>query len=445
MNKIIILRLSVILTMLSCCRVSDPVTLEVYPDKLSFSGSGESQAVTVKCSTKDWEWRHTFSDWLSIKKVDNSSVVITAQSNPESSPRKSKITFVCEDVIKTINVEQVPKPIEYFFKAPEQIDLDDVDSPRSIQVETNAPTWEIVEKPQWLKVSKTNKVLTITPSNNTEPDKREGAIIIEAGGKRAQINVTQSEMAFVKINQELSIFSYRGGEQTITLTSNRKDIKLDQSIPPYHFTIKEIGDHQLKITAPRNKSAKMIKESFSIIYKNRTLINIKVNQEKSNIEADQRAYLVEFFKATNGEKWTNNTNWLSDKPLAEWYGIVMGDEGNGIFKLSLNDNNLSGRIPDGFDILVSAYYIKLKGNALEGQLPIGLTKLKETMSIDLSNNNFTGSIPALNSGEFHKLKILDLRGNQLSGTVPDSFIKSPKKFKFCPQQEGYKFDNYQCN
>ena len=34
-----------------------------------------------------------------------------------------------------------------------------------------------------------------------------------------------------------------------------------------------------------------------------------------------RAILVALYEATNGANWTNKTNWLSDRPLSEWFGV----------------------------------------------------------------------------------------------------------------------------
>ncbi|SUB78642.1 Bacteroidetes-Associated Carbohydrate-binding Often N-terminal [Porphyromonas macacae] len=445
MNKAIILGLSLILMMLSSCVEPKPGILEVSPNKLSFGGTEESLSVTVKCSSNDWTWESDFPKWISIQRKDDGAVTITARPNPESHVREGRITFICEDLKSIVSIEQAPKPVEYYIQVVDQLELDDVHAPVTIEVKTNAPAWEIVSKPQWLEVSQKDQQLIITAGPNTGSNRREGLVTLEAEGKQALLKVTQAEKAYVSISKELSIFHYLGGVQTISFKSNRKDIVIDYSDFSAHFTSEVIGDNQLRISAPRNIQNKEINRSISFIYKGRTLLDIKVNQEKSNIEADQRAYLVEFFKMTNGENWVNNTNWLSDRPLSEWYGIRMGDEGYGVYSIILKDNNLSGRIPKGFGILVSANLIKLQGNALEGELPGELTNLKEVVILDLSNNNFTGSIPAGLCGDFPKRISLDLRGNRLSGTVPTCFIENVNKYKFCPQQEGYKFDNYHCN
>ena len=37
---------------------------------------------------------------------------------------------------------------------------------------------------------------------------------------------------------------------------------------------------------------------------------------------DDRDALVALYNATDGPNWTNNTNWLSDRPIGEWYGVT---------------------------------------------------------------------------------------------------------------------------
>ena len=52
-----------------------------------------------------------------------------------------------------------------------------------------------------------------------------------------------------------------------------------------------------------------------------------------------RLALVELYKATDGDNWIDNTNWLSDEPLAQWYGV---DTENGrVWSLGLDANRLS--------------------------------------------------------------------------------------------------------
>ncbi|MCY3989190.1 MAG: Ig-like domain-containing protein, partial [Gammaproteobacteria bacterium] len=43
--------------------------------------------------------------------------------------------------------------------------------------------------------------------------------------------------------------------------------------------------------------------------------------------AADRAALVALYESAGGDNWVNRTNWLSDEPMAEWYGIQIGDDG----------------------------------------------------------------------------------------------------------------------
>ena len=57
-----------------------------------------------------------------------------------------------------------------------------------------------------------------------------------------------------------------------------------------------------------------------------------------------RAILVAFYEATNGDNWRYNTNWLSDEPLDQWHGVTTDDDGR-LEWLYLDENRLTGSIP----------------------------------------------------------------------------------------------------
>lgn len=69
-------------------------------------------------------------------------------------------------------------------------------------------------------------------------------------------------------------------------------------------------------------------------------LDFRDNQSQT-VEVPQ--FLIDLYNSTNGQNWTNNTNWLTDAPLSEWYGITTDDEGN-VSSIDLSDNNLTGHI-----------------------------------------------------------------------------------------------------
>jgi len=55
--------------------------------------------------------------------------------------------------------------------------------------------------------------------------------------------------------------------------------------------------------------------------------------------------LIDFYNATGGPSWTNNTNWLTAADVSTWYGVTTS--GGHITEINLNTNNLVGTIPAG--------------------------------------------------------------------------------------------------
>ena len=54
--------------------------------------------------------------------------------------------------------------------------------------------------------------------------------------------------------------------------------------------------------------------------------------------------LIALYHATDGPNWKNNDNWLSDKFIGEWYGVVTDEQGR-VIKLALGENKMKGQHP----------------------------------------------------------------------------------------------------
>ena len=75
---------------------------------------------------------------------------------------------------------------------------------------------------------------------------------------------------------------------------------------------------QLQTSAPldyETKASYAVTVSVSDGNAGEDSINVTIN-----VTADREA-LVALYDATGGTNWTNNTNWLSNEPLSEWYGV----------------------------------------------------------------------------------------------------------------------------
>ena len=128
------------------------------------------------------------------------------------------------------------------------------------------------------------------------------------------------------------------------------------------------------------------------------------------------AALVALYNATNGANWKNNTNWLSDRPLGEWYGVYTNAQGR-VVDLELYDNQLSGPIPPEIGNLSNLKNLWLNDNQLSGAIPPEISNLSNLEYLILRTNELSGSIPS-ELGNLSNLKSLGLQGNQLSGAYP---------------------------
>ena len=65
------------------------------------------------------------------------------------------------------------------------------------------------------------------------------------------------------------------------------------------------------------------------------------------IEVDaEREALIALYNAMDGPNWLNNTNWCSDKPLSEWYGVYTAWGTGYVTGLYLDNNGLNGELPN---------------------------------------------------------------------------------------------------
>ena len=132
--------------------------------------------------------------------------------------------------------------------------------------------------------------------------------------------------------------------------------------------------------------------------------------------ASDRAALVAFYNATKGASWSTRRNWLSDRPLDEWWGVTTNSDGR-VAELYLGYNLLTGPIPAALGDLSNLQQLDLVSNELTGPIPAALGDLSNLQQLDLNNNQLTGPIPA-ELGDLSNLQLLRLASNELTGPIP---------------------------
>ena len=130
------------------------------------------------------------------------------------------------------------------------------------------------------------------------------------------------------------------------------------------------------------------------------------------------AALVTLYEVTDGDNWKDNTHWMSDRPLDEWYGVTTDDDGR-VISLQLVANRLSGSLPPSLGNLTHLTWLDFNGNDFSGVLPSSLGNLTHLEVLWLERNSFSGVLPS-SLGNLTNLVGLDLSSNDFSGSLPSS-------------------------
>lgn len=156
-----------------------------------------------------------------------------------------------------------------------------------------------------------------------------------------------------------------------------------------------------------------------------------------------REALIKLYKDCNGERWINNMNWCSEKPLGEWFGIKTKD--GRVTEITLNSNILKEEIPielenltelevmnfsncfietlpDIFGQMKKLRVVDFRNNCLEGEIPHSLKQNKSIEEIDLSCNNICDDLKAFS--ETSNLTTLNLSNNQIHSNLPACFRRN---------------------
>ncbi|MEQ8714566.1 MAG: T9SS type A sorting domain-containing protein [Cyclobacteriaceae bacterium] len=147
--------------------------------------------------------------------------------------------------------------------------------------------------------------------------------------------------------------------------------------------------------------------------------NGQVCELNLSLESDSLA-LVALYESTDGDNWTNNTNWLIGD-VDTWYGVsVSGDR---VIDLSLSNNNLNGTLNTELGQLTELQYLSLDGNDISGTIPESIGNLTKLIFLVLSSNDLSGSIPDL-VARLSNLSAISLSRNNLSGEIPEGLWQS---------------------
>ena len=178
-------------------------------------------------------------------------------------------------------------------------------------------------------------------------------------------------------------------------------------------------------------------------------------------DGSEASVLSDFFSATFGASWTQNSGWETSADICTFYGVECDGSGR-VAKIDLTQNGLKGTVPgsifklsqltdltlskndititfddiadaaglnvlklDGVNLLdikglgkaTSLASVSLVNNTLRGDIPYDIYMLSNLRELNLGYNQLSGRIPNL-IGALTSLEILRLYHNQFTGRIP---------------------------
>lgn len=380
------------------------------------------------------------SDW--IRQVDASStralttsvLNFTIDANDTGEKREGEIIIKSEELSETVTVYQGYEDFitltQKEFSLPEEGGSVDIEIRSTVNYEA-----KILDDVDWITEIETRAVSTHTRHYNVIPndsyDPREAKIVfysLEDETLADTVSIYQMYKGAILVAKNEYQFDIQGGDLNFIVSSNLEFDVIVSDEWIQQTETRSLFETELHFIITENTEGKEREGTITVKDKNSTKQQI-VTIKQSYTDLTREA-LIALYKATDGDNWTNNENWCSDKPITEWYGIYIRRQNE--LNIALGFNNLRGHIPNEICNLTNLNTLDLQGNVISGKIPEDIGNLKQIKILCLAYNHLSGNIPG-SIGELDKLEILELQENELSGELPFSICELESLTEFQAQ------------
>ena len=399
--------------------------LTVTSNKIEVGADGGNFSIEAKSNVNvTFEIEESAKDWITASEsrgLTAKTLKFTAKANEEKENRQGNIILKGGDGLnETITVYQDGNSPTLVITSDDIIVGSDgktikIELKSNVNYTMALPQVNWISKEESRAISAYTHYLAIAP--NETYDQRSAVVYFqsEAEGLKDSINITQLQKDAIIVAKNEYEVAPKGEKLEFTISTN-VDFEVSTSVEwiKQNTDSRGLVGKELSFTIDENEGMESREGEIYITFENLKQ-TIKIIQ--LGYEAIERTALIEFYKATNGDNWKNNTNWCSDKPISEWYGVYTNKLGY-VISLDLAKNNLVGYLPKEIGALGKLETFSVALNRLSGIIPDELWTISTLKEIDLSVNYFTGELTSSigNAKELHKLWLCN---NCMYGELPN--------------------------
>lgn len=364
------------------------------------------------------------ADWIKqvgTRSLTTSTLNFSIDPNETGERREGEIVISNGELSETIKVYQSYNDFitltQKEFTLPEEGGMVDIEIRSTVDYGS-----KILGDVDWINETPTRAVSTHTLHYEVAPnesyDAREAKIVFYNMGDETladTVSIYQMYKGAILVAKNEYEFDIHGGNLNFTVKSNLEYEVIVSDEWIQQMETRSLIETELYFTIAENTEGKDREGTITVKDKNsnkKQTVTIKQSYTDLIREA-----LIALYRATDGDNWTNNKNWCSDKPITEWYGIIIEQDE---LYIALGFNNLRGHIPDEIYSIKNLNTIDLSGNEMSGEISEDIKNLKQLKTLRLCYNNFSGNIPS-GVGMLSELETLELQENSFSGEFPDSF------------------------
>ena len=453
--------------------------LTITASKFEVAAEGGTVAIEVKANVDfSYSVDGASQSWIkyqTTRAMKTSTLVFDIAENDSRDKRQGTVTISSGALKEVVTIYQEgAKPTIVISKSEYVIGSEG----GSVAVEVKSNVDVSVELPsdvEWLSESTTRAMSTNTyyfdVAENTGYDQRSATIVFtnKADNLTEEVTITQAQKDAIVLAKSEYEIGADGGALDFEIQTN-VDVTVNTSATWIKQVMTRALESKMLFFDIAANDAQEAREGTITLSGGAATQTITVKQKGAQgiLDAERQA-LIDLYNATGGDNWKNNTNWCSDKPVSEWYGVTCGNMVSNygqVTSIYLDYNNLVGTIPESICNLTALNRLCLRGNKLTsipesiggmstlkwlwltsnaltaipesicnmtsleqlcleynkltGSIPEAIGNMTSLECLQLSSNQLSGSIPA-SLGNLSKLSILRLDNNKLTGSIPESF------------------------